>query len=459
MESLGNGRRVVESGLDGSSVRERLRRRLDPWFRVSLIGLLCLMLLAGFAHAQSTRYVYDANGRVVATTANNGASVQYGYNTLGHASQVSGPLSSGQLAIFSFMPAHGETGTQVTLQGQGFDSNAANDTVSFNGTVATVLTASATQLVTMVPSGATTGPISITVGSQTTTSTTPFVIDDSGLPPTITQVSPLLVSVGTTVTVTGTHLDPVAGYTTVQVGRRDIPALTSVSDTQLQYAVPGDGATGYVTVETPYGQATSSTQIIVLPNGVSASSVVSTGSAIVNGAAVTLNIGASGQVGAMTFDAPQSGWVSLQATGITTTASSISYTVYGPGNAVVQQGNISAGSPSIHLPHLLAGVTYVALLTPSGAGAQLTIDAESDALLASGTPVTVVTATASASKRVLVQAVQAAQGANLDVALSGLTNPGASGNGVQVNVLNAAGDLPDFFGPFQSWRTASVASV
>ncbi|WP_308142811.1 pre-peptidase C-terminal domain-containing protein [Burkholderia pseudomallei] len=437
MESLGNGRQVMEGGLDGSSIRERLRRRLDQWFRAAVIGLLGLLLLAGcLVHAQSTRYVYDADGRVVAVTANNGTSVQYGYNTLGHASQVSAPLSSGQLAIFSFMPTHGEAGTQVTLQGQGFDSNAANDTVSFNGTVATVLSASSTQLVTSVPNGATTGPISVTVAGKTATSAIPFVIDDSGLPPSITQLSPLLVSVGASVTVTGTHLDPVAGYTRVQMGGRDVPTLSGVSDTQLQYAVPADGATGYVTVETPYGHATSSTQVIILPSGVSASNVVSTGSATVNGAAATLNIGASGQVGAMTFEAPQNGWVSLQATGITTAASSISYTVYGPGNAVVQQGNMSAGSPSIHLPRLMAGITYVALFTPSGAGAQLTVGAESDALLASGTPVTVVTATAYASKRVLVQA---AQGANLDVALSGLTNPGASGNGVQVSVLNAAG--------------------
>jgi YD repeat-containing protein len=76
----------------------------------------------GEAHAQSTSYVYDANGRVVALTASNGTSVQYSYNTLGHTNQISAPLSPGQLAIFAFVPTHGVSGTQVTIQGQGFDS-------------------------------------------------------------------------------------------------------------------------------------------------------------------------------------------------------------------------------------------------------------------------------------------------------------------------------------------------
>ena len=179
--------------------------------------LYSVVLGVGEAHAQSTSYVYDANGRVVAVTASNGTSVQYGYNTLGHINQVGAPISVGQLAIFAFVPTHGVSGTQVTIQGQGFDSNAANDTVSFNGTVASVISATATALVTTVPSGATTGPISVTVGGQTAASATPFVVDDTGVPPSITQVSPVVASVGTAITVTGTHLDPIAGYTTVQM--------------------------------------------------------------------------------------------------------------------------------------------------------------------------------------------------------------------------------------------------
>jgi len=375
----------------------------------------------GGAHAQSTSYVYDANGRVVAVTASNGTSVQYSYNTLGHTSQISAPLAPGQLAIFAFVPTHGEAGTQVTIQGQGFDSNVANDTVSFNGTVATVLSASATQLVTTVPDGATTGPITITVGTQTASSATPFVVDDTGLPPAISQVSPAVVSVGDAVTVTGVHLDPLAGGTTVQMGGRDIPTLSAVSDTQLQYTVPSTGTSGYVTVATAYGLAISPTPVIVLPGGIGASNVVSSGNASVNGSGVNLNIGASGQYGAVTFTAPQSGWVSLQASGITTSASSINYTVYAPGNSVVQQGTISASSPSIHLPHLTAGGIYLVLVQPSGSGAQMTLAVEANALLATNAAATVVTTVPGQSKRVLFNALA---GQNLAFQINGTTtNP------------------------------------
>lgn len=166
MDSLNKDRPAMDQDQSVLCVRWRLRQ-LDHLFRASLLALFCLMQLAwSIAYAQSTRYVYDANGRVVAVTPNSGTSVQYGYNSLGHASQISAPLAAGQLAIFSFMPTHGEAGTQVTIQGQGFDSNSANNTVSFNGTAATVISASASQLVTTVPSGATTGPIRVTVGAQ-----------------------------------------------------------------------------------------------------------------------------------------------------------------------------------------------------------------------------------------------------------------------------------------------------
>ncbi|WP_259658983.1 IPT/TIG domain-containing protein [Burkholderia pseudomallei] len=369
--------------------------------------------------------MYDANGRAVAVTANNGTSVQYSYNALGHASQVSGPLASGQLAIFTFMPTHGEAGTQVTIRGQGFDSDVANDTVSFNGTVATVLSASSTQLVTTVPSGAMTGPISVTIAGQTVVSATPFMVDDTGMPPTITQVSPQVVAMGDTVTVTGAHLDPVAGSTAVQMGDRSIPALAGASDPQLQYLVSGNAVTGYVTVETPYGSAMSPTPVVILPNGVSVSSVTSSGNAVVNGTGVNLSMGASGQIGAVTFTAPQSGWVSLQTSAISTSASSINYTVYAPGNGVVQQGTVSSASPSIHLPHLVAGATYVLLVQPIGGDAQMTVGVESNALLAINVAATVVTSVPAQSRRVLFNAV-AGQNLTFEINSTATTPAGQS---------------------------------
>jgi YD repeat-containing protein len=405
MEMLGGGGWVAAISQDGPNIQRRLWRRFDPHFGRGLIGLLCILLLlaCGVASAQSTSYVYDANGRVVAVTANNGTSVQYGYNPLGHTNQISSALSPGQLAIFAFAPTHGVAGTEVTVEGQGFSGSAANDSVSFNGTTATVLSASATQLVVNVPDGATTGPISVTVSGQTASSTTPFVVDDTGVPPTISQVSPAIVAVGGTVTVTGTHLDPLPAQTAVQMGGHDV-ALSAASDAQLQFVVPSTGTSGYVVAQTAYGQALSPAPILVLPAGVSAASVVSSGYATVDGASVNLNIGAAGQTGAVLFNATVGSWLSLQASNIVTTASNIAYTIYAPGNQVILSGIVSTASPSIHLPQLTGNGTYLVIFQPDTAGAQLTVTVQTNQALTTSVPMTVVTTVPAQSQRVLFPA-------------------------------------------------------
>ena len=71
------------------------------------------------------------------------------------------------LSIASVAPSTGPVGSHVTLSGAGFDPVAANDRVAFSGAtsagvVATVVSASATQLVVSVPAGAQSGPITVT---------------------------------------------------------------------------------------------------------------------------------------------------------------------------------------------------------------------------------------------------------------------------------------------------------
>ena len=63
------------------------------------------------------------------------------------------------MSITGFTPSSGAAGTQVTISGFGFTSSS---TVKFNTTTATIDSQSATQIVATVPSGATTGSISVT---------------------------------------------------------------------------------------------------------------------------------------------------------------------------------------------------------------------------------------------------------------------------------------------------------
>jgi len=122
-----------------------------------------------------TSYQYDAAGRLLQVAPPANSPSQYTYDALGNLTSITG-TPAGSLSIFSVAPGQGATGDSVTINGQGFDANAANDQVKFNGTAATVLAASANQLIVAVPSGATTGTVSVTVAGTTANSPAPFAV-------------------------------------------------------------------------------------------------------------------------------------------------------------------------------------------------------------------------------------------------------------------------------------------
>src|SRR5688572_799685 len=78
--------------------------------------------------------------------------------------------------ITGFSPLAAAAGEQVTITGSNFSTNTATNNVKFNGTTATVSTATTTQLIATVPAGVTNGKISVTVNNQTATSSADFNI-------------------------------------------------------------------------------------------------------------------------------------------------------------------------------------------------------------------------------------------------------------------------------------------
>jgi IPT/TIG domain len=79
----------------------------------------------------------------------------------------------GTPVVSSFSPTSGPAGTIVTVYGSGFTGTTA---VKFNGTSAQFLVASSTKLYARVPTGATTGKISVTTPGGTGTSATNFTV-------------------------------------------------------------------------------------------------------------------------------------------------------------------------------------------------------------------------------------------------------------------------------------------
>ena len=163
----------------------------------------------------------------------------------------------GPPTITSFTPVSGVVGTKVTLTGTNLGGATS---VTFNGVPSTALTlTSATSIAATVPTGATTGLISVTTGAGTGMSATVYTVT---VPvPTVTVLAPTSAFVGAAVTITGTNLTTA---TAVAFNGVPVTAFTVVSATQITTTVPVGATTGKVTVTTQGGTATSTGTFTVI---------------------------------------------------------------------------------------------------------------------------------------------------------------------------------------------------
>src|SRR5207248_4699245 len=98
------------------------------------------------------------------------------------------------IGIFLVAPASALVGANVEIRGFGFSPTAGNNQVAFNGTAATVVSATASTVVATVPNGATSGRVTISNSNGTATSPQAFTVL---VPPIISGVSPVQVAQGT----------------------------------------------------------------------------------------------------------------------------------------------------------------------------------------------------------------------------------------------------------------------
>ena len=185
--------------------------RLAAWSFALLLGIFSCT-----AQAATVQYVYDELGRLIAEIDPTSDTTLYSYDAAGNLVSVS-RNSSAQFSIISFTPTRGKVGDAVTIFGSGFIANPAQNSVSFNGTPATVTSATTTTLVATVPSGVTTGPITVTNANGTAISAQVFTVST---PPLITGVTPSLVGRAVTVRVeiSGSHLASARAVTFSQAG-------------------------------------------------------------------------------------------------------------------------------------------------------------------------------------------------------------------------------------------------
>jgi YD repeat-containing protein len=166
----------------------------------AILSVFCLCLglalrLEGQS-APSLHYFYDDLGQLVKVVDSTGTLIEYVYDPIGNILQIKRSTIGTGLAIFAFTPQQGNIGQAVTIQGQGFSTTPTANSAQFNGTAAQVISATANSIVAVVPPGATTGLISVMVGTQTATSSTNFTIVPA---PVITLLSRKSALLGVTV--------------------------------------------------------------------------------------------------------------------------------------------------------------------------------------------------------------------------------------------------------------------
>jgi len=219
--------------------------------------------------ADQAQYFYDNLGRLTAVIDGQGNVEVYNYDAVGNLVSIqhftpSGGGSTGNIGIFFLSPSSGIVGTTVQIQGFGFSSNPSANQVKFNGTPATVTSSTANTIITTVPTGATTGPVTVTNTNGTATSPQPFTM----LTPTISAIDPNRVAQGVTTnaTITGTNLNNATAVTFTQTGLTATITVASSQSLQVRLTVAGSVPTGpySFSVTTPNGTAQSGTVTVTV---------------------------------------------------------------------------------------------------------------------------------------------------------------------------------------------------
>ncbi len=337
-----------------------LRTRFRPCYSNSIARvaqiLVLLLALTSITGAQSDGvvYVYDELGRLIAVIDLAGETAVYSYDAVGNLLSISRHNSS-VLSVIEFTPKTGPIATTVKIFGTAFNPNPSENVVNFNGVTATVTSASTTQIVATVPAGATTGPISVTTAAGTASSSTSFVVGESGVP-TITSFSPTIGMAGTAVTIEGTNFQPNLhdNKTKFNTTYADI---TSATTTTIATKVPSLAGSGRIGVATYAGSAVSTDDFFIPPSPYTVADVAVTGRMAI-GTDKVVTIPTANKMGIIVFDGSAGQWVSLGMSNTTIGAPGCCTTstvaIYKPNGTILLAPfgfyQVGGGTPSIQLP-------------------------------------------------------------------------------------------------------------
>jgi len=335
---------------------------LRPAARFLAVAIVLLVSVSlGDAQTNPISYIYDELGRLKAAIDPAADTAIYTYDAVGNLLSIA-RQSSSTPAIIALTSSAAMVGATVTIEGTGFGATPGQNTVTFNGTAATVTSASATQLVVTVPVGATTGSIVVTAPGGNATSPGSFTVLTSTGAPTITSFTPSVGTPGTAVTISGTGFDTVATNDKVAFNLpRARGPVTSATVTALGVTVPAGATSGRITVSTPIGTTVSSGDFFVPPSPYVAADVVATGRLVTGGSTLSLTIGTVNKVGLVVFEGTAGQRLGIGRSAVTIASSDL--TVYKPDGTVLAT-LLEQNAKPFHLPELPVTGTYTLLVDP-----------------------------------------------------------------------------------------------
>jgi PKD repeat protein len=149
-------------------------------------------------------------------------------------------------AISSFTPTSGPVGTSVDIRGANLTGASS---VTFDGAAASFTVDSDSEIDATVPSGATSGPISVTTPGGTGSSDASFEVT-----PTISSFTPVCGPAGASVDILGSNFTAATSVTF----NGTAASFTVDSDSEIHATVPGGAMPGPISVTTPAGTGSSS---------------------------------------------------------------------------------------------------------------------------------------------------------------------------------------------------------
>ncbi len=158
-----------------------------------------------------------------------------------------------------FDPVSGSTNANITLDGINL-TTVPLPAIRFGGVLSPLVQngAGQNQIVARIPANALPGSITASNSFGVFTTSSNFTVFGSG--PQVLSFDPPTAAAGADVTVNG--LNFIAGNTTVRFGGTNAPSVNVTAPSQLHVTVPFNAVTGPITVATPFGTNTTSTNFV-----------------------------------------------------------------------------------------------------------------------------------------------------------------------------------------------------